>query len=207
MVIINYLVVAFCCIVRYHFGNEGRYEDQAHFVVKASAHSFKRFTSRLLNYLSLFMHLLPGMNVMPDFIWTLPVQLGGARNKWSLQTYLVHGRIRTTNTGNRCIEEGADRVRGSGRWWAGDGEEGEGGERRGGGRREKRGKEEGEGRKKGRGEKEDIIARAKRAPLQMGGGRRGGGRGKVRGREGFEAYPPVHPLIEIERKIILKAAK
>ena len=44
------------------------------------------------------MHLLPLMNVMLDFIWTLPVQLRGTRNKWTLQKILVHGRIRTTNT-------------------------------------------------------------------------------------------------------------
>ena len=35
---------------------------------------------------------------MPDFIWTLSVQLRGARNKWALQKYIVHGRMRTTNT-------------------------------------------------------------------------------------------------------------
>ena len=35
---------------------------------------------------------------MLDFIWTLPVQLRGTRNKWTLQTIFVHGRIRTTNT-------------------------------------------------------------------------------------------------------------
>ena len=43
------------------------------------------------------MHLLPRMNVMLDFIWTLPVQLRGTLNKWTLQNILVHGRIRTTN--------------------------------------------------------------------------------------------------------------
>ena len=65
----------------------------------ASAHSFKRFTSRLLKLsFSLSMHLLPRMNVMLDFIWTLPVQLRGTRNKWTLQKNLVHGKIRTTNT-------------------------------------------------------------------------------------------------------------
>ena len=47
---------------------------------------------------SLSMHLLPRMNVMLDFIWTLPVHLRGTRNKWTLQKILVHGRIRTTNT-------------------------------------------------------------------------------------------------------------
>ena len=37
--------------------------------IKASAHSFKRFTSRLLKLsFSLSMHLLPQMNVMLDFI-------------------------------------------------------------------------------------------------------------------------------------------
>ena len=65
---------------------------------KASAHSFKSFTSRLLKVsFSLSMYLLPRMNVMLDFIWTLPVQLLGTRNKWTLQI-LIHGRIRTTNT-------------------------------------------------------------------------------------------------------------
>ena len=44
------------------------------------------------------MHLLPRMNVMLDFIWTLKVQLRGTRNKWTLQKNLVHGRIRTTVT-------------------------------------------------------------------------------------------------------------
>ena len=36
---------------------------------------------------------------MLDFIWTLPVQLWGTRNKWTLQKILIHGRIRTTNSG------------------------------------------------------------------------------------------------------------
>ena len=69
--------------------------------LKASANSFKRFTSRLLKlsfYLSMHLHVLPRIYVMPDFIWTLPVQLRGTRNKWSLQNNLVHGRIRATNT-------------------------------------------------------------------------------------------------------------
>ena len=35
---------------------------------------------------------------MLDFIWTLPVQLWGTRNKWTLQKILIHGRIRTTNS-------------------------------------------------------------------------------------------------------------
>ena len=43
------------------------------------------------------MHLLPRMNVMLDFIWTLPVQLRGTLNKWTLQKILVDGRIWTTN--------------------------------------------------------------------------------------------------------------
>ena len=34
------------------------------------------------------MHLLPRMNVMLDFIWTLPVQLRGTRNQWPLQKIL-----------------------------------------------------------------------------------------------------------------------
>ena len=50
------------------------------------------------NCLPLSTHLLPRMNVMLDFIWTLPVQLRGTRNKWTLKKNLVHGRIRTTNT-------------------------------------------------------------------------------------------------------------
>ena len=36
---------------------------------------------------------------MLDFIWTLPAQLWGTRNKWTLQKILIHGRIRTTNSG------------------------------------------------------------------------------------------------------------
>ena len=44
------------------------------------------------------MNLLHLMNVILDFIWTLPVQPRGIRNKWTLQKNLVHGRIRTTNT-------------------------------------------------------------------------------------------------------------
>ena len=40
---------------------------------------------------------------MLDFIWTLPVKLWGTRNKWTLQKILVHGRIRTTNSGTFCI--------------------------------------------------------------------------------------------------------
>ena len=35
---------------------------------------------------------------MLDFIWTLPVQLWGTRNKWTLQKILIYGRIRTTNS-------------------------------------------------------------------------------------------------------------
>ena len=34
------------------------------------------------------MHLLPQMNVMLDFLWTLPVQLWGTWNKWTLQKFL-----------------------------------------------------------------------------------------------------------------------
>ena len=56
------------------------------------------FTAFKSIFLSLSMHLLPRMNVMLDFIWTLPVQLRGTRNKWTLQKILVHGRIRTTNS-------------------------------------------------------------------------------------------------------------
>ena len=41
------------------------------------------------------MHLLPRMNAILDFIWTLLVQLQGTRNKWKLQKNPVHGRIRT----------------------------------------------------------------------------------------------------------------
>ena len=44
------------------------------------------------------MQLLPRMNVMFDFIWTLSVQLRGTRNKCTLQKSLAHGRIRTTHT-------------------------------------------------------------------------------------------------------------
>ena len=55
--------------------------------------------SRLLKLSSsLSMHLLLRMNVMLDFIWTLPVRLRGTRNKWTLQKNLVHGRNRASNT-------------------------------------------------------------------------------------------------------------
>ena len=40
---------------------------------------------------------------MLDFIWSLPVQLWGTRNKWTLQKILIHGRIRTTNSGTFCF--------------------------------------------------------------------------------------------------------
>ena len=40
---------------------------------------------------------------MLDFIWTLPVQLWGTRNKWTLQKILIHGRIRTTNSDTSCF--------------------------------------------------------------------------------------------------------
>ena len=59
------------------------------FIFKASAHSFKHFTSRLLKLsFSLSIHLLPRMNVILDFIWTLPVQLRRTRNKRTLQNIL-----------------------------------------------------------------------------------------------------------------------
>ena len=67
--------------------------------LKASAHSFKSFTSRLLKLsFSLSMHLLPRMNAMLDFIWPLPVQLRGTRNKWTFTKNLIHCRFRTSNT-------------------------------------------------------------------------------------------------------------
>ena len=44
------------------------------------------------------MHLLPRMNVMLDFIWTLPVQLRGTRTKWTFLKKSFHGRIRTAYT-------------------------------------------------------------------------------------------------------------
>ena len=40
---------------------------------------------------------------MLDFIWTLPVQLWGTRNKGTLQKNLIHGRIRTTTSGTFCF--------------------------------------------------------------------------------------------------------
>ena len=40
---------------------------------------------------------------MLDFIWTLPVQLWGTRNKWTLQKILIYGRIRTINSGTLCF--------------------------------------------------------------------------------------------------------
>ena len=45
--------------------------------------------------LSLSMHLLPRMNVMLDFFWTLPVQLWGTWKKWTLPKNLIHSRICT----------------------------------------------------------------------------------------------------------------
>ena len=41
------------------------------------------FTAFKSIFLSLSMHLLPPMNVMLDFIWTLPVHLRGTRNNWT----------------------------------------------------------------------------------------------------------------------------
>ena len=35
------------------------------------------------------MHLSPQMDVFLDFIWTLPVQLRGTRNKWTLQKKIL----------------------------------------------------------------------------------------------------------------------
>ena len=61
--------------------------------------NFKNYLS-----LSLSMHLLRRMNVMLDFIWTLPVQLRGTWNKWILQKHLIHCRIRTLTTqGNHPV--------------------------------------------------------------------------------------------------------
>ena len=57
--------------------------------LKASAHFLNViFRDHYSKYLSLSMHLLPRMKVMLDFIWTLPVQLTGTRNKWTLQKIL-----------------------------------------------------------------------------------------------------------------------
>ena len=62
------------------------------FVLKLQRTPFKGFTSRLLKLsFSRSMHQLPRMNVMLDFIWTLPVQLWG-----------------TFIRGNRCIEREKD---------------------------------------------------------------------------------------------------
>ena len=41
---------------------------------------------------------------MLDFIWTLPVQLWGTWNKWTVQKIRVYGRIRTTNSGTFCFQ-------------------------------------------------------------------------------------------------------
>ena len=51
-------------------------------LLKASAHSFKHFyfAAFKIVFLSLSMHLLPRMNVVLDFIWTLPFKLRGTRN-------------------------------------------------------------------------------------------------------------------------------
>ena len=51
-----------------------------------------------LNYLSLSNHLLPRMNVMLDFIWTLPVQLRRNTEQVNITKNLIHGRTRTPNT-------------------------------------------------------------------------------------------------------------
>ena len=40
---------------------------------------------------------------MLDFIWTVPAQLWGTRNKWTLQKIHIHNRIRTTNSGTFCF--------------------------------------------------------------------------------------------------------
>ena len=51
--------------------------------IKASVHSFNGFTWRFSKLsFTLSMHLLPRMNVLLDFIWTLPVQRRGTRNKF-----------------------------------------------------------------------------------------------------------------------------
>ena len=42
------------------------------------------FTAFKSIFLFLSMHLLPRMNVMLDFLWTLPVQLWRTRNKYLL---------------------------------------------------------------------------------------------------------------------------
>ena len=52
------------------------------------------------------MHLLPRMNVMLDFIWTLPVQLRGTRNKWTLQKILSTVGFEPQITfGENCIQD------------------------------------------------------------------------------------------------------
>ena len=61
------------------------------------------FTAFKSIFLSLSMHPLPRMNVMLDFIWTLPVQLWGTWNKWTLQKILIHGRIRTIKYRASCF--------------------------------------------------------------------------------------------------------
>ena len=67
-------------------------------LVKASVHSFKRFTSRLLkSSFSLSMHLLPRMNVILEF--HLNAASPAARNteQVTIAKKLVHGRIRSNN--------------------------------------------------------------------------------------------------------------
>ena len=89
--------VTFTCLLKNHKMLPGYHPF--FLLVSQSYNSFKRFTSRLLKLpFSLSMHLLPRMNVMLHFIWTLSVQLRGTRKKWTLQKNLVHGRIWTTNT-------------------------------------------------------------------------------------------------------------
>ena len=50
--------------------------------VKASVHSFKRFTSRLLKIIFIYAPIISD-ECHADFIWTLPVQLRGTLQKKS----------------------------------------------------------------------------------------------------------------------------
>ena len=76
------------------FSKEVRVKKQPGMPLKLTgAYSF----AAIIKMISLPMHILPRVNVMLDFIWTLQVQLRGTWNKWTLQNNLVHSSIRTNH--------------------------------------------------------------------------------------------------------------
>ena len=46
------------------------------------------YLAAIFKIIFLFMHMLPRMNVILDFIWTLQFQLQGTWNKWAFQKIL-----------------------------------------------------------------------------------------------------------------------